>query len=73
MALWDKSFGGDANEEGYDVISTSDGGYLFVGYTWSFGNQQQVYVIKTDLFGQLKWEKTMVEQLGCWQCSCRNI
>ena len=57
LALWDKSFGGDANEEGYDVISTSDGGYLFVGYTWSFGNQQQVYVIKTDLFGQLKWEK----------------
>ena len=30
---WDRSFGGDANEEGYDVISTPDGGFIFGGYT----------------------------------------
>ena len=29
MVLWDKKFGGNDNEEGYDVISTADGGYLF--------------------------------------------
>ena len=28
IAIWEKKFGGENNEEGYDVISTSDGGYL---------------------------------------------
>ena len=55
---WEKNFGGSHNEEGYDVIATSDGGFLFVGYTWSFGNSQQIYVIKTDFHGITQWEKT---------------
>jgi hypothetical protein len=55
---WERSFGGLGNEDGYDVISTSDGGYLFVGQTWSFGDEQQVYAIKTDLQGNPIWEKT---------------
>ena len=55
---WDKTLGGGGNEEGYDVIATSDGGFLFVGYTWSFGNAQQVYAIKTDFHGNIQWEKT---------------
>ena len=54
---WEKSIGGAGNEEGYDVISTSDGGFLFVGYTWSYGNEQQVYVVKTDYYGNILWEK----------------
>ena len=55
---WEKIFGGSRNEEGYDVIATSDGGFLFVGYTWSFGNAQQIYAIKTDFHGITQWEKT---------------
>ena len=55
---WEKMFGGEQNEEGYDVISTSDGGFLFVGYTWSYGSAQQVYVVKTDIYGVVDWEKT---------------
>ena len=58
FSTWDKSFGGDYDDEGYDVISTSDGGFLFIGYTWSYGNEQQIYIIKTDLHGNLKWENT---------------
>ena len=58
IALWEKKFGGINNEEGYDVISTSDGGYLFVGYSWSYGNNQQIYLVKTDFYGNLEWEKT---------------
>ncbi len=54
---WEKPFGGNANSEGLDVISTSDGGFLFVGYSWSFGNEQQVYAVKTDFHGQIIWEK----------------
>ena len=54
---WEKSFGGDDNDVGYSAIPTSDGGFLFVGYTWSYGNEQQVYAIKTDFHGEIKWEK----------------
>ena len=42
LTIFDKKFGGNRNEEGLDVISTRDGGYVFVGYTWSFGNEQQI-------------------------------
>lgn len=56
MLIWEKTFGGLNNDEGFDVIATSDGGFLFTGYTWSFGNSQQIYVIKTDLNGQILWE-----------------
>ena len=55
---WSHIFGGDDNEDGYDVIATSDGGFLFVGQTWSFGNGQQVYAVKTDFHGNTLWEKT---------------
>ena len=58
LMKWEKSFGGDTNEEGFDVISTSDGGFLFVGYSWSFGNAQQIYAVKTDFAGNSVWEKT---------------
>ena len=56
VAEWDYAFGGSNDEEGLDVISTSDGGFLFVGHTWSFGNKQQIYAIKTDFQGNILWE-----------------
>ncbi len=58
LVVWEKTFGGENNDEGFDVISTSDGGFLFVGYSWSFGNEQEVYAIKTDFNGTITWEKT---------------
>ena len=54
---WEKTFGGTEKDVGNDVIATSDGGFLFVGYSWSFGNEQQVYVIKTDFHGNKEWER----------------
>jgi len=55
---WEKKFGGENNDVGYDVIATSDGSFLLVGYSWSFGNAQQVYVIKVNANGTKIWEKT---------------
>ena len=55
---WEKTFGNGADEAGYDVIATTDGGFLFVGFTWSTSNEQQVYAIKTNSRGTLEWEKT---------------
>jgi len=57
--LWSKTYGGTESDMGSFVRQTSDGGYIFVGNTMSFGaGAYDVYLIKTDLNGNLSWAKT---------------
>ena len=56
---WDKYFGGDYWDEGYSVQETSDGGFVIVGSTFSFGaGEYDVYVVKTRSTGSLEFEQT---------------
>lgn len=53
-SLWSRTYGGDNHDHGYSAVQTSDGGYIFVGYSSSFGfNGEDAYVVKTDNFGDL--------------------
>jgi hypothetical protein len=57
--LWTRTYGGAANDMGYDVEKTSDGGYVITGWTRSYGSGgSDVYLIKTDADGYAQWEKT---------------
>lgn len=61
---WDAFFGGTNNDRTYDVIQTSDGGYLLVGNSESddfdITNPRGTYdfwIVRIDAAGNLVWQK----------------
>ena len=57
--LWTRTYGDTAAEYGRDLQVTSDGGFIIVGSTNSRGNgKEDVYVIRTNAFGDLLWSRT---------------
>lgn len=59
--LWSRSYGGQEDDLGFDVKETSDGGIISVGKTRSFNvdGYSDVFVVKTDAFGELEWSRTI--------------
>ena len=54
-----KTYGGDSIDIGLSVQQTTDGGYILFGETNSFGNGgQDMYLVKTDNYGNQLWYKT---------------
>ena len=54
-----KDFGGEKFEEGSSIIETLDGGFIITGTTTSFGDgNYDVFLVKTDLFGNEEWSQT---------------
>jgi len=57
--IWSKTYGGSEVDRGYCVRQTTDGGYVIIGGTESFGaGSADVYLIKTDSEGKSLWSKT---------------
>jgi hypothetical protein len=57
---WTKTIGGPADEIGFSLIQTPDGGYVIAGYTNSFGaGGLDVYVVKLNANGNLQWTKVI--------------
>ena len=57
--IWNKTYGGSDDDSGRCVLQTSDGGYIIVGQTDSYGpGPRGVLMIKTNSTGGLEWNKT---------------
>jgi len=54
--IWSRTFGGEKNDEVRRIIGVSDGGFLIIGATESFG--RGAWVIRTDADGRELWNKT---------------
>jgi len=55
---WQKTFGGANWDFAYWAEQTNDGGYILAGETFSYGNNSQAYLVKTNSAGDSLWTKT---------------
>lgn len=56
--LWQRNYGGDKEDYANDIKETSDGGFIIVGATRSFGSLGLgIYLVKVDFDGNSVWQK----------------
>ena len=56
--LWQQDYGGEDEDYCYNVIETSDEGFMLVGCDWSFGPAiPDAWIIKTDENGDSLWSR----------------
>jgi hypothetical protein len=55
-SLWQRNFNAGT---GMSIQQTSDGGFIVAGWNYVFPNYR-VYLIRTDISGNLSWERTFV-------------
>jgi hypothetical protein len=71
--VWQKNFGGAGGDIAHAVQQTSDGGYVIVGFTDSWGEGSgDVYLIKTDAEGNELWYRTFGGDSTDWARSVRQ-
>lgn len=60
---WNRTYGGERADFGYDLIETMDGGLAFTGETKSWGaSSYDAWLVKTDVNGVILWSKTYRER-----------
>jgi hypothetical protein len=56
---WNSTIGGSENDFGSSALQSTDGGYILVGSTYSYGaGNQDIWLIKTDTTGTVTWNRT---------------
>ena len=63
--LWDKTYGGSADDQATGISKTNDGGYVISGFTASSdgdvtenGGFHDYWIVKVNNTGDIEWEKS---------------
>jgi hypothetical protein len=71
--IWDRTFGGWADDMPSSVKETRDGGYIIAGYTKSYGaGDRDAWLIKTDSLGNKIWDKKFGAGWADWALSVQE-
>ena len=62
--LWTRTYGNVQYDEVQDIDTTSDGGYILTGHTWTNDWAGDVYLIKLDAAGNVVWDQTYGGAVG---------
>jgi hypothetical protein len=68
--VWQKTYGGSADDIALSIVQTNDGGYIFTGHTNSndgdvgglhnpSGGQDDIWVVKINDTGMIEWQKCL--------------
>jgi len=57
QVTFQKSFGGNSVSQGFSSCATSDGGCIVGGGSNAFGNSSQVFAVRLDSTGTIKWSR----------------
>ncbi|TET45510.1 T9SS type A sorting domain-containing protein [candidate division TA06 bacterium] len=56
---WEKKHGGDSWEQGFCIQKTTDGGFITISRTYSYGaGEADIWLLKTDAGGDSMWART---------------
>lgn len=71
---WMKKFGGSNYDYGYSAIEMDDKGFLLAGKTNSTSKGgSDIYLVKTDMNGNMLWEKTIGTTVNDYGLSIKRI
>jgi hypothetical protein len=57
-AVWNQTYGGTYDDEGWMLLQTSDGGYLIVGIVGTSEGIGDAWLLKVDSTGNMEWQQT---------------
>ncbi len=70
VSAWEVVYGGDMSDIPYGIAATSDGGFVVVGRTASFGEENgDIYLLRTDINGDTLWTRTYGDTMNDVGCS----
>jgi predicted secreted protein len=56
---WNKTYGGSYSDGAWALQSTKDGGYIMVGFTGSYGQHSDLWLLKVNELGNELWSKVL--------------
>jgi hypothetical protein len=69
---WNKTYGGVSDEVAYSAVQTDDGGFALAGFTRSAAQWDDAWLVKTDIDGNMQWNKKYRGSDSGWGFECVN-